>query len=442
MSVVHQRPLFLGLAVALLPLYGWLASLGYGTNTDSYAILRSWQVMVDSGLYQPSRGQGYFVPELAIGFLASLGGSAASNALSVLLALGALALGYDLLRRLNGTTALPATLVVMANPHWMIAGTTSLDYVYGAFFFVLGVRSLSRGAMGVATLAFAFAVGSRIVYGPLGFGALTMMALVSEPTARHRQWEYLALFCTASGLFYLPALVSAHVTLGFLTHSGPPNNYLMARIMRFLWKTPSLYGFVGFTLLLAALGPRLWHLARDREIWRRCPRGRQLAIVGALGVLLYNTMLFAYLPAEIGYQIPSLLAIATLLAATEVPVGWLAAVIASQLLLAVVRPDVLTVRAQQQQCMGATITLGADFDPGLKAGVLVDHVRDARSAACALRQLPHPVADPWTPLPDPDHAARTPLDRAGMRRDKAVRIRFLAPRSGTPWELADPGATE
>ncbi|BAE50793.1 hypothetical protein [Paramagnetospirillum magneticum] len=120
LSAQHWRYCLLILAVLLVPLYIWLAGLGYGTNIDSYAILRSWQRMADSGWYRPSRGQGYPLPELAIGFLASLGGSQASNALSVILALASLGLGYDLLRRSEAPGALPATVFVMANPHWMI----------------------------------------------------------------------------------------------------------------------------------------------------------------------------------------------------------------------------------------------------------------------------------------------------------------------------------
>ncbi|WP_044561094.1 hypothetical protein [Azospirillum sp. B4] len=401
MPAIPQRVPYVMCAVALVGLYGWLATLGYGQNSDTYAILRSWQRMVDSGVYVPSRGQGYPVPELVIGWLASRGGSLASNAFSVMLALGTLVLGYDGLRRLNLPGALPATVFVMANPHWAIAGTTSLDYVYGAFFFVLGVWLLSREWSTAAMLALAFATGSRIVYGPLGLGVLVAAWMVAPLEQRRDRMERIVGFCLVSGLFYLPALITARVTTNFLYHTDPPNNALAAHVARFLWKTPGLYGNVGAVILVLALGPRLWRLARDRAAWRGLSAERRLVVAGALGVLGYSTLLFAYLPAEVGYQIPSLLAVAVLLAALEVPTAWLAALIASQVLLMVARPDVLTITTAPRGCMDATVPVGATFDPAVKPGVLVAHVGQVRAASCRLWHLPHPVGDAWTPLPSP-----------------------------------------
>ncbi|MBB6251897.1 hypothetical protein [Nitrospirillum iridis] len=396
-----QRVPYLMCAAALVGLYGWLATLGYGQNSDTYAILRTWQHMVDVGVYVPSRGQGYPVPELAIGWLASRGGSLASNTLSVLLALATLALGYDGLRRLKLPGALPATLFVMANPHWAIAGSTSLDYVYGAFFFVLGMWLLSRQWATAAMLALAFATGSRIVYGPLGLGVLVAAWMMAPPGRRRDRMERVVGFCLVSGLFYLPALINARVTTNFLYHTGPSNNFPLAHVVRFLWKTPGLYGNVGAVILVLALGPRLWRLARDRAAWQGLSAERRLVVAGALGVLGYSTLMFAYLPAEVGYQIPSLLAVAVLLATLEVPTGWLAALIASQVLLMVARPDVLTINTAPHGCMDATVPVGATFDPAVKPGVLVAYVSQVREASCRLRHLPHPAADAWVPLPSP-----------------------------------------
>lgn len=403
-----QRAWGIGFAVVaalLVPVYLWLAGLGYGTDTDTYAMLRTWQRITDFGLYRPSRGQGYPLAELAIGFLAAHGGSAAANALSVALGLGAVALGADLLRRLGLAAALPAALFVMANPHWIIAATTSLDYIHGAFFFVLGVWLLARGWLVAAMLALAAAAGSRIVYAPPGFVLLAAAVWLAPAGHRRQRVEVLLAYGVVAVLFYLPALISARFSLDFLHSSGPANNVVLARIGRFVWKSLGLYGHVGAVLLAVALLPRVRRAWRERAEWTA--RQRRLA-AGALGLLAYSTGLFFYLPLEIGYQLPSLLAVAALLALLRVPRPWLAALVASQVALALVRPDFLTPIADPRDCMAPIITTGARFEASLNPGVLITHVRDAARAACALSHLPHPPADPWVALPPPQPRGLVP----------------------------------
>ncbi|WP_448188666.1 hypothetical protein [Azospirillum sp. sgz301742] len=396
---LFQRAPFLAVAVCLVPLYAYLTTLGYGANYDTYRVLEAWQSTIELGRYVPSRGQGYIIPEFAIGALAAWGGSVASNALSMALSLAAVLMFHDALRRIAGAAALPAALFVMANPHWIIAATTSMDYIYGAFFFVLGVWLLVRGWLVAAMLMLAAGTASRIVYGPLGFGALAFALAAAPPEERRRNLECLVGFCLVSGLFYLPAFIWARATLGFLTHTEPANNYLTAQLVRFAFKSVGMYGMVGAALVAWALGPRLWRLWRGGE-WRMLPAPRRIAVSGALATLAYSTAMFLYLPAEVGYQIPSLLAVAALLALLDVPAVLRSALVASQLLLMAVNPDILMVRYAPHGCMEPKNAVDADLGLYLKPGVLVEHAREVRLSDCGLAKvLRFPPPDPWTPLP-------------------------------------------
>ncbi|BAE50792.1 hypothetical protein [Paramagnetospirillum magneticum] len=281
---------------------------------------------------------------------------------------------------------------------------------------MLGLWMLVRGWLVTAMLALACATGSRIIYGPLGLATLAWAAVQASPRERPRYLEALAGFCVISGLFYIPALISARVTLGFLHHSEPANNFLLARIGRFVWKTPALYGNIGALLLLLGLGPRLWRQRCYGIAWRHLPMPRRVTINAGLAMLGYSTALYFYLPAEISYQLPSLLAMAALLAAVELPLPWQAGLIASQILLGLVQPDLLTPETEPHGCMAPITTTGVHFDPDLKPGVLVAHIRDSAEAACALSRLPHPPTDPWVALPSPRPGPPAILHRATADR--------------------------
>ena len=120
---------------------------GYGADNDTWLMLGTWDVLVDEHRYVPSRPPGYLLPELVIGATADVGGHWLSNLVSILLGTTTVVLLYGLLRRRTAdpATALLLVAVLAVTPAFVIASTTSIDYVYGLCAFVAGWTLLESG---------------------------------------------------------------------------------------------------------------------------------------------------------------------------------------------------------------------------------------------------------------------------------------------------------
>ena len=304
------------LVLLLLPLgVGYLicAQFGYGTDYDTYAMVRSGHTLFDGRGYEPSRWPGYFIPESLIGTASRLGGSALSNALSVALGIGSLALFYGLCRKIvDPIPALLATAFIGVNPVFIVASTSSMDYVYALFFALLGLRYLAAAAPYAAAPFFALALGSRL-------GNLPMLAVLFFIFIVHhyRQGDLamvrrFILSGLLTGVFsmalYVPAFIAAGYSLDFLTYVIGDWG-LMAHIARYLFKNVYLFGLLFCLGLLAVLvaggAKRLWQNNRD---------GIGLAVV-AVGAAVQ--LMFLKLPLEIAYLLPFALVVGLLLARSQ-----------------------------------------------------------------------------------------------------------------------------
>ena len=173
-SAMPRRLLLAGAAWSVVgPSWHGRADLraGYGADNDTWLMLGTWDVLVDQQRYVPSRPPGYLLPELVIGATADVGGHWLSNLVSVVLAAGTLVLVHGLVRRRTGeaTTALLLLAVLGCTPAFVIAATTSMDYVYGLFLFVAGWSLLERrGPAWAGGVLLGLAAASRLAYAPLG----------------------------------------------------------------------------------------------------------------------------------------------------------------------------------------------------------------------------------------------------------------------------------
>ncbi|MCG8545849.1 MAG: hypothetical protein MJE12_16745 [Alphaproteobacteria bacterium] len=311
MTTIDHRP-----ALFLLPLgilYLVCAQFGYGTDFDTYAMVRSGHALVDGQDYKPSRWPGYLVPEALIGVASKVGGSTLSNTVSVALGLGTLALFYSLCCKLMAPIqALFATALVGLNPVFIVASTASMDYIYALFFMLLGLRYLAASAPYAAAPFFALALGSRLGNLPMA-AALYLIFILHH----YRQGDvamvrriFLSGLLTGvlSTALYVPAFIAAGYSLGFLTYVIGDWG-LMAHVARYLFKNVYLFGLLFclglFAVLLTGGARRLWQDNRD---------GIGLALVA---VALAVQLMFLKLPLEIAYLLPFAFVVALLLARSQ-----------------------------------------------------------------------------------------------------------------------------
>ena len=386
----------------------------YGLDPDTYRMLRTWQVMVFEGRYEPSRFQGNIVPEFALGAAAAFGGPPLSNSVSLAAALGSLALLFNLVRPF-GRPGWPAILFVAANPYWLIAASSSTDHCIALFFFMAGLVALDREWRTAGIGLLALAAGSRISY--LLLGVLLLLWFVGSRvagqqggSARREELvrgliDLLLPFLLFSGLFYLPVFITNHLGFDWLSSARPVRQGWPGLLARFAYKGYLFFG--PWLIALAAVWPCL---RRGRPVGQLGsallrPGGQVVAGVAVL-VCVYHLALFVYIPAEPSYLLPVLPALAVLgvliRAETLLVAGAATQIVAGLVIVAPIQITyVLTPWASVAGSEGCRrVATDAVLKPRLEEGLLLKarHI-DPAVMACNLSLLLHPPKQISDPLP-------------------------------------------
>ncbi len=402
------------LLLCLLLLYAGCGLSGYGNDNDTYGMLKTWADLREHGAYFPSRSPGFPLPEMLIGAASEAAGHAGSNLLSAVLACAALFCFHRLLLPWGAGRALWATAAAGLNPAWVIAASSSMDYVYGMAFFLAGLLALRaahreahwvanlgaerkakleadrekpgsprapRPYLFLAALAFAAASASRLTYAPaaaLAYGAAALIPAAGgrEPPPRARLAASAALCLALSILAYLPSYLATGASMfrptfaarevGFFGLDGLPS--AGAYLSRFLYRNLALWGIPAALVLLAGLAsapalrrPRTWPMP-----WPAAAAG--------LAALLFFEAVFARLPLETAYLLPVLFLVLTLAAALPAHRGLLPALALCLALQNLVAIDVLD-RRGAARAGGFLEASGSSFRPRIRAGDLVEDLR-------------------------------------------------------------------
>lgn len=344
------------LLVVLLPL---LVS-SPGNDLDVANVFRSGRAIALHGSYVPSRAPGAPVHEAVVGVLDPIGGPVLTNLASLLAAAAALVGLAQLLARegvsRNGRWAVA---FVAVNPWFVIAATSTADYVFALAFIVWGAVALRSQHPIWAGVAFALAMGCRV-----GSATLILAALVAEVTqpagaveatssiSARRRGIALAAVVGAAGTAFL--FVPSYLAAGGLSFaqndfsSVSPLNALGRAAVKDL----TLFGAVTAVLLVGTI-PALWAAVKH---WRISWPVR-FALVG----LVLSQVLFIRFPWKMPHLLPTLLCVAVLLGvALDAKPRVLLALVGVQLVSCFVRVDVIAPNDPNQATSGRlSLTVGA-----------------------------------------------------------------------------------
>lgn len=315
--------LSLTLAVAVcLP----LILAGPGNDLDVANVFRAGRSVVMHADYVPSRAPGAPIHELLIGLADRFGGTTATNLISFA---AAVVLVVALDRLLAGEGLGPgrrwAIAVIVANPWFLIAATSTVDFVPALAFVVLAALALRRGHPVWAGLAAGAAMGCRI--GSALLIASMLLAEIAELADRHPKttatpgepsedrtrpprpalWRRALITGLVAAVTTLVLFVPSFVHAGGLTFAE--NDFRTAsplvHLGRTLVKDLMLLGPLAWLLVLATLPAVLLSLRRWRISW---------LVRFAVPALLSSQLLFLRFPWKMGHLLPSLMAGAVLLA--------------------------------------------------------------------------------------------------------------------------------
>jgi len=365
-------------AIALVP----LTLMGPGTDLDVRAVLHSGMSIVRDGTYVASRAPGAPMHEAAVGVLERIGGTVGPNlgslaagiALTVLLAL--------LLRREGVGRVGLSVAVVVVNPWFLVAATSTVDFLWALALWtgaalVLRSRPSLAGAAGAGVLA-GLAVGCRSSTAFLVGGLALAELLERRPdpgaavdgdarddatsTAPPPALRALVLAAVAGAVglvAFLPPFLASDASLAFAQNDVPTSS-LLVQAGRFAVKDLYFVGPFAAVVLLLALPSLVRALGRWRADW--------LVRIGLLTVAI-SQLLFLRFPWKMGHLLPTLVGLALLTArALDAKPRLLAALVAAQLLygafsIQLVAPD------NPNAATGGELT----FDPGW--GALVTDTR-------------------------------------------------------------------
>lgn len=314
-------------AVVSLP----LILSGPGNDLDVGNVFRSGRAIARHLSYTPSRPPGAPVHELIVGVLDLIGGPVLTN-LASLAAAGLLIWSLDRLLRDEGVGpgGRWGVALVAANPWFIVAATSTADYVFALLFCVLAARAIRADRSALAGLAAAAAMGCRV-----GSATLIIAIVIAELGAgegsRKRVATTAAVGVLGTIVLFIPSAVQAG-GLAFAQNDFSASSPLV-QLGRALAKDVLLLGIPTVLVLLATLPALVAAIRSWRTSW---------PVRFALPGLLLSQVLFIRFPWKMAHLLPTLLCIAILYAvALQDRPRVLMAMVGLQLLFGVVRVDVL-----------------------------------------------------------------------------------------------------
>lgn len=331
---------------------------GPGNDLDVGNVFRSGRAIARHLTYLPSRAPGSPVHETVVGVGDLIGGPIVTN-LSSVVAAATLVVALDRLLRREGVGpgGRWAVALVAANPWFLIAATSTTDYLFALAFVLLAALALRADRAVLAGALAAASMGCRI-----GSGLLVLALLVAELGEQDRaaaRRRVLITAATAAG-FTIALFVPSFIEAGGVAFAQNDfsTSSAVVQLGRAAVKDITLLGPVASLVALAAIPAVVTALRTWRASW---------LIRFAVPGLVLSQLLFVRFPWKVPHLLPCLVCGAILLAvALEQRPVLLMTLVALQLVFAVVRVDVVQPDDPNQATGG---------DPGLVVGwgpVIVD----------------------------------------------------------------------
>lgn len=312
-----------GLAVVIAQVP--LAFLGPGTDIDVGAVLHAGASIVGDGPYRVSRSPGSPVHETAVGLLHAVDGTVAPNLGSLVAAIALVLLLAAILHREGVGRVGLSVAVMVANPWFLIAATSTVDFLWALVLWagaalVLRSRPSYAGAVAAGVLG-GLAVGVRASTAALvgalvlaealdrspatdesGGGSSSPLPAAPAPAARAAVTLVVAAGCAL--LLFVPGYRSTGSSLGFAQNDVPTSNFLV-QVGRFLVKDLYFFGPFAAVVLVLCVPAVCRSLVRWRADW--------LVRLGLFTVVV-SQVLFLRFPWKMGHLLPSLVGLALILA--------------------------------------------------------------------------------------------------------------------------------
>jgi hypothetical protein len=288
-------------AVVLLGLLP-LTLLGPGTDLDAGVVIQSGRSLVEDQTYKASRPPGAPVHEAAVGVLERIGGTVATNLGSLAMAALCTWALAALLRRAGVERPGLAVAVVVANPFFLIAATSTVDFLW-ALALVLAAAVLARDGRPVAAgVLAALSIGCRV--GTVALVVALVLAEWSEgPDGRRRALTIGGIAALVGTLLFVPSYLAVGDGLAFAQNEFATSSPLV-QVGKYAVKNLYFFGPPAVVVLGFAVSPVISAVRDWRADWVV-----RFAVTG----LVLSQLVFLRFPWKLGHLLPTLVCVALLL---------------------------------------------------------------------------------------------------------------------------------
>lgn len=283
-------------------LYVPFVFLGFGTDPDSYRVVRTAERLTQEGVYSLSRRPGFFVHEIGSTLLIRLGGSAAANLGTLLLAIVCIYAFIEIC--LHHAIPRPhlLALILLCQPRYWASATSTIDYVWALAPAMLGYLASLRGKELLAGVLLGVAVGARLSSGVFALAVIGSWLPSSRAPAKDLLRQALRLaapMALVATLMLLPHIVTSGYTLRFLSYVKPEWGWA-ERLGAFGYRNIYFWGLQTVAVLLA-LSPWTIRSVRTALLGEH----REVVAFGLIIVIMFEALLLLA-PLEEEYLLPIL----------------------------------------------------------------------------------------------------------------------------------------
>lgn len=230
----------------------------YGWDWDTYAMLETFLNLKDNGIYTKSRGAGYLIPEIGIGFLAYNFGSTSINLITFSFLITSLfyffKAGIKLLslQKDKSINFFLFLILCLSNHIVMRDSTIPMDYSWSLMLYSIGLYALSIKKYEISILFFSLCFGSRFNF--IIFIIPTIIFLDTKILNLEKKIIHVLIIIFFGCMFYVPSWLQSQFSLSFI-YSEQANfktNSILSieEISRFSYKILKTFGITSFLFIL------------------------------------------------------------------------------------------------------------------------------------------------------------------------------------------------
>ena len=345
---------------------------GYGSDEDTLALIGAYESMLGGGKLMASRFTPYPVAELGIGFLSYQLGSWSVNLLTfIFMFLSAIFfyLGIDI--KFKNKSIILFLILVLSNPVIYFDNLEPIDYSWALLPMCMGLYFLKKKYYEVAIIFFGISIGTRIYFFLFLIPIIFLFSDYYKINLKRKISIFLGSFFIG-GLFYLPFWFESGFSLHWLTAATPYNQGLIGVVSRFFYKIIMSFSFLTFFCLIFLI---YFHLKKINNL-------KYSKIL--VGIILINLIIFFFIPAELSYLQPLLLAF-YLFIFLNFKIFFLYVIICFHFLSWVIELQPLKINYKSNDICNNVEAVSANINPTLQKGRLFQYINSRDKIKCWIK---------------------------------------------------------